>query len=178
MTNHTGGDETGNHRERYVRVMSDGERRRRERPLVPLDRAAVEPAPVRRNGNAPPVVLVVDDEPKTREQLRISLSLEGWTVEEAANAEEAIEQWRLAPPDVVLLDQRLKGTSGLECAARLRGLSSDARIILFSAHLDAWATKEARRLRLLPMDKTEQKRLFELLAVLAEQIKQSTHRVS
>ena len=124
-----------------------------------------------------PVVLVVDDEADVREWLRISLSLEGWAVEEAATGDKAIELWRKIQPDVVLLDQRLRGMSGFECAARLRELSSDTRIIMVSGYLDPEATKEARRLRLLPIEKADHQRLFELLAMLADQVRSAKSTV-
>jgi CheY-like chemotaxis protein len=148
--------------------MAEGGRRRRSAPLSTED-TPKRPAPV--DGEpAPMVVLVVDDEAGIREMLRVNLALEGWTVEEAATGEEAIEQWKKSTPAVVLLDQNLKTMSGLECASRLRILSDDTRIILFSGYLDAEASKEARRLRVLPMPKADQTRLLELLAVLAEQV--------
>jgi CheY-like chemotaxis protein len=148
--------------------MAAGGGRRRKAPLSTGD-APKKAAPA--DGEAP-VVLIVDDEAGVREMLRVNLTLEGWKVEEATTGEEAIEQWKLTTPAVVLLDQNLKTMSGLECASRLRILSDDTRIILFSWYLDAEASKEARRLRVLPMPKADQSRLLELLAVLAEQVGQ------
>lgn len=146
--------------------MAEGAPKRRRGRLTA---AEAKTAAARADGT-PPVVLVVDDEAGMREMLRTSLTLEGWKVEEAATGEDAIEAWKRTTPDVVLLDQNLRTMSGLECASRLRVLSDDTRIILFSGYLDAEASKEARRLRLLPMPKTDQKRLLELLTVLAEQV--------
>jgi CheY-like chemotaxis protein len=147
--------------------MAEGGGQRRRRAPLSTEDAPKKPAPA--DGQAP-VVLVVDDEPSVREMLRVNLTLEGWTVEQAATGEEAIEQWKKTTPAVVLLDQNLKTMSGLECASRLRILSDDTRIILFSGYLDAEASREARRLRVLPMPKADQSRLLELLAVLAEQV--------
>ncbi|MEA3056276.1 MAG: two-component system, OmpR family, response regulator [Actinomycetota bacterium] len=146
--------------------MADGEKKRRRGPLKPSDAKSVL---VRADGT-PPTALVVDDEAGMRDMLRTTLTVEGWTVEEVATGEEAIEAWKRTTPDVVLLDQNLRTMSGLECASRLRVLSDETRIILFSGYLDAEASKEARRLRLLPMPKTDQPRLLELLTVLAEQV--------
>ncbi|MEN3272042.1 MAG: two-component system, OmpR family, response regulator MprA [Actinomycetota bacterium] len=146
--------------------MAEGGRRKRNAPLSTDDTKKAAPA----DGESPLVVLVVDDEAVVREMLRVNLALEGWKVEEAATGEEAIEQWKATMPAVVLLDQNLKTMTGLECASRLRILSDDTRIILFSGYLDAEASKEARRLRVLPMPKADQTRLLELMAVLAEQV--------
>lgn len=142
--------------------VSEGPRRRRLRPLAAVDS---------RVSDIVPVVLVADDDPAVREMLRVSLGLEGWAVEEARSGEEAIEEWVRTAPDLVLLDHRLPGMSGLECAAQLRLHSPDTRIILLSAHLDADAVQEARRLRVLPLPKSDRARLFELLAVLADQVR-------
>jgi CheY-like chemotaxis protein len=138
--------------------------RRRLRPLA----AAEDRLPT-----ITPVVLVVDDDPAIREMLRVSLGLEGWAVEEATSGEEALEEWERTKPDVVVLDHRLPGMSGLECAAKLRAVSPDTRVILVTGHLDAIVTAEARRLRVLPLPKTDRARLFELLAVLADQVRSS-----
>jgi len=115
--------------------------------------------------------MVVDDETVMRESLHRALTLEGWIVVEAASGEAALELVTRIAPDVVLLDQRLLGMSGLECAAKLRELSGDTRIILFSAYLDDATMKEARQLRLLPLDKTDHRRLKDLLTVLANQVR-------
>jgi CheY-like chemotaxis protein len=150
-------------------------RRRRTRQLVATE--AEEAAAAEEQSHPDLVVLVVDDEPDVRETLRLSLSLEGWTVLEASSAEEALEIWNEAAPSVVLLDQNLPGMTGLECAAELRAKSTDARIIMFSGFLDPEASKEARRLRLLPLSKTDRTRLFELLALLADQVKSTPSHV-
>lgn len=110
--------------------------------------------------------------------LRISLSLDGWAVVEATSGEEAIELWRTSQPDIVLLDHQMRGMNGLECAAKLRELADDSKIVLFTAHLDETTTEEARRLRILPMRKEDQKRLHEILTVLAEQLRDAHASVS
>lgn len=117
-----------------------------------------------------PVALIVDDEPDIREMLRVSLELKGWTVIQAATGQEAIDRWLESPPDVVVLDHQMPAMSGLECAAKLRELSPDSRIIMFSAYLNPDATEEARRLRILPLRKTDHERLQDLLDLLAEQL--------
>jgi CheY-like chemotaxis protein len=147
--------------------MAETGRRRRTKPLAPTEA-----------NDQPLVALVVDDDEATRESLRLSLSLDGWTVEEATSGEDAIEAWHRTSPQVILLDQNLPGMTGLECAAKLRELADGARIILFSGYLDAEASREARRLRLLPLAKAERTRLFELMGLLADQVRSAASRVS
>jgi signal transduction histidine kinase/DNA-binding response OmpR family regulator len=66
-------------------------------------------------------VLVVDDDPKTRDMLRRTLQKAGWTVAEAANGSEAIEALERAKPALVLLDLMMPGMDGFEVLERLYG---------------------------------------------------------
>jgi signal transduction histidine kinase/DNA-binding response OmpR family regulator len=72
---------------------------------------------VRGDGKAQ--VLVVDDDPKTREMLRRTLQKAGWTVAEAADGCEAIEALERAKPALVLLDLMMPGMDGFEVLERL-----------------------------------------------------------
>jgi two-component system KDP operon response regulator KdpE len=81
---------------------------------------------------APPVVLVVEDEPPVRRFLRAALEGHGYRLVEAASVREA-EQ--LAPghnPDLFLLDLGLPDGDGIELARRLREWTR-APIIVLSA---------------------------------------------
>ena len=83
--------------------------------------------------------MIVDDDEDMRFLLRavIERANEGLQVAaEAAGADEAFERWRSVRPDVLILDQRMPGTTGLQVAEQI--LREDARqsIILFSAYLD------------------------------------------
>jgi CheY-like chemotaxis protein len=66
-------------------------------------------------------VLVVDDDPKTRDMLRRTLQKAGWTVAEAANGCEALEALERAKPALVLLDLLMPGMDGFEVLERLNG---------------------------------------------------------
>ncbi len=75
-----------------------------------------------------PLVLTVDDDPAMRLMLARSLVRAGFEVAEAAAAEEAIEQIRLQPPDVVLLDVRMPGMDGFDACAAIRELPGCSRL--------------------------------------------------
>jgi CheY-like chemotaxis protein len=60
------------------------------------------------------IVLVVEDDPKFRYMLAIRLISAGYTVYEAANGLEALEQMGKHPIDVVLTDCRMPKMDGLE----------------------------------------------------------------
>jgi CheY-like chemotaxis protein len=73
---------------------------------------------VRADGRAQ--VLVVDDDPKTRDMLRRTLQKAGWTVAEAANGCEAIETLERSKPALILLDLMMPGMDGFEVLERLQ----------------------------------------------------------
>lgn len=65
-------------------------------------------------------VLVVDDEPATREMIHMILDVAGYTVIEADNIHDAHNQILEQKPDAVLLDWMLPGGSGIELLRRLK----------------------------------------------------------
>ena len=88
-------------------------------------------------------VLIVDDQPTFRRQLRRLLDLAGLTVAgEAGDIPEAEAQVRALAPDLAVVDVMLPGINGLEGTVRLKALAPSLRVILISAHGD-----QARLLR-------------------------------
>lgn len=84
-------------------------------------------------------VLIVDDEEDMRALVRnlIEIANHGLSVTgEAANGDEALRRWRDRAPDVVLLDQRMPGLSGLETAELMLREKPQQTVILFTAYLD------------------------------------------
>jgi DNA-binding NtrC family response regulator len=63
-------------------------------------------------------ILVVDDEKNIRRTLRMVLESEGYSVEEAGSAEEALARLGNGGIDAVLLDVKLPGISGIDALAR------------------------------------------------------------
>src|ERR1051326_194675 len=53
---------------------------------------------------AGPIVLIVDDDERLREYVRVNLEMEGYSVREAGNAEEGLTVLEESTPDLVLLD--------------------------------------------------------------------------
>jgi two-component system, OmpR family, KDP operon response regulator KdpE len=76
-------------------------------------------------------ILIVDDEPQIRRVLRTTLSSQGYTVAEAKNGDEALEQIREERPDLILLDVNMPGRSGLEVCHEIRA-TSDIPIIMLT----------------------------------------------
>ena len=82
-------------------------------------------------------ILVVDDQNINRTILTRSLELHGHSVVTAANGQEAIEQYTLESPDIVLLDVIMPVMDGFEAAPRLKALSPTVYLpIIFLTALD------------------------------------------
>ncbi len=77
-------------------------------------------------------VLVVDDEPSYREGLQVALGVEGFTVDVAADGEEALAMFDALEPDIVLLDVMLPRLSGIDVCRRIRA-GADTPVIMVSA---------------------------------------------
>src|SRR6476469_3416128 len=75
-------------------------------------------------------VLWVDDEAELLEPHRMFLRDKGFEVETATNADDAAELVRRRPFDLVLLDEQMPGTRGLESLAELREIDSNLRIVM------------------------------------------------
>ncbi|MCS6938230.1 MAG: response regulator transcription factor [Roseiflexaceae bacterium] len=76
------------------------------------------------------LILVVDDEPRMVNFMRMNLELEGCRVISASNGREALEKVRDEMPDVVLLDIMMPVMDGFETLRRLRQASSVPVLVL------------------------------------------------
>ena len=84
-------------------------------------------------GEAPPRVMVVDDEQSLAEVLASVLRLEGWTAQTANTGASAITVARDFRPEVVVLDVMLPDMSGLEVLSRLRELDPAVCVLFLTA---------------------------------------------
>jgi DNA-binding response OmpR family regulator len=80
-------------------------------------------------------VLIVEDESRLGDILEEYLKREGYRTERAKDGERALELWRAARPDMILLDLMLPVLDGLEVARRVRAESS-VPIIMLTARDD------------------------------------------
>jgi DNA-binding response OmpR family regulator len=77
-------------------------------------------------------ILIIEDEAEIAGYLRRGLTLEGFTIDIAADGQAGLDLARENPPDLVVLDLMLPGIDGLEVARRLRA-ASDVPIIILTA---------------------------------------------
>ena len=86
-----------------------------------------------------PLVLVVDDDPRLREFVRVNLELEGYAVREAGSAEEALEVLEDQAPELVLLDVVMPGIDGWQMLQRMQERHGSIPVIMFSGKVDGEA---------------------------------------
>jgi len=86
-------------------------------------------------------ILVVDDDPSIRAAVSEILEFEGYTVETAANGQEALTLIEQRHPWLVILDMRMPVLDGWDVARALKARGSDLRILVMTAARDArrWA---------------------------------------
>jgi two-component system, sensor histidine kinase and response regulator len=58
----------------------------------------------------------------------------GFAIDNAESGEEALDKIRCRPPDILLLDHKMPGISGLEVLERLAGMKTDMLIIMITAY--------------------------------------------
>jgi len=111
-------------------------------------------------------VLVVDDDNDTRNILRLRLEREfGWHVAEASNGPEAVALIQREPPDIVILDWLMSGSTGIEVLTIVRQHmpTSQLPVIMMSGAEGPAVESEAKALGVVaflhkPIDFEELKR--------------------
>ena len=84
----------------------------------------------------PCAVLVVDDEPLIRTQLRRALEQRGYTIDEASDGRSALARLAARPPDAIILDMSMPDLDGAEVLRRIRATGSAVPVLLSSGHID------------------------------------------
>ena len=85
-----------------------------------------------------PLILIVDDDAGLRGFVRAALEYDGYSVREAASAEEGLEALDEEPPDLILLDVMMPKVDGWEMLRRVQerhGVGS-IPVLMFSGKVD------------------------------------------
>jgi signal transduction histidine kinase len=81
-----------------------------------------------------PCVLLVDDENQFRQVLSKRLSRRGFSIREAADGASALERMNEAACDVVVMDVKMPGMTGIETLAEIRRRHPESEVILLTGH--------------------------------------------
>jgi excisionase family DNA binding protein len=120
-----------------------GHRRYRRSDLDQFLERGGAAAPRRSEGRR--LILIVDDDERLREFVRVNLEMEGYSVREAASAEEGLTALEEEPPDLILLDVMMPQVDGWEMLRRVHERHGVGAIpvIMFSGKVDENALAEA-----------------------------------
>src|SRR5438067_13771915 len=75
-------------------------------------------------------ILIVDDEPRILDSVRMNLELEGYQVYEATNGQEALDEVRRRLPDLMVMDVMMPEMDGFEALRELRKFSQVPVVLL------------------------------------------------
>jgi DNA-binding response OmpR family regulator len=81
-------------------------------------------------------VLVIDDDESLRDTIALMLEQDGFATEQAADGQSGLERAFSLKPDLLLVDLRLPGLSGVEVCKHLRSADVNLPIIVLSAISD------------------------------------------
>ncbi|HXZ30502.1 MAG TPA: HD domain-containing phosphohydrolase [Dehalococcoidia bacterium] len=81
-------------------------------------------------------ILIIDDEPVVRKILNQRLSTNGYHCEEAGNAEEALRRLAHNQTDLIVMDIKMPGKSGVELLPEIRHKYPDIAVIMATAITD------------------------------------------
>ena len=112
--------------------------------------------------------LIVEDNNLFRQTLRESLqaSFPGIAIDEAANGAEALQKVNAFLPDLILMDLRLSGESGLGLTQKIKEMHPDITIFILTSYDTPECREAASRCgadRFIAKDSLNQMRLEELI---------------
>ncbi|MCD6532770.1 MAG: response regulator [Deltaproteobacteria bacterium] len=81
-------------------------------------------------------ILVVDDEENIRWLYKEELEDEGYTITAAASGEEALQIVPELKPDLVVMDIKMPGISGVDTLVKIKEMDKNIPVILCSAYGD------------------------------------------
>lgn len=101
-----------------------------------------------RDARGAPTLLLIEDDPEFVELYRMALEVQGYAIRVAADGATGLEMIRDHRPDLVFLDMRMPGLSGLEVLRRVRADAATARVpaVVLSNYDEPAMMDEARRL--------------------------------
>ena len=91
-------------------------------------------------------ILLVDDSRVTRELIKVYLIAKDVTLQEAVDGQDALDQVRKDPPDLVLADMRMPRLDGAGLCEALRGdpATKGVPVVILTSNNDADTRRRAR----------------------------------
>ena len=90
-------------------------------------------------------ILIVDDEAVVRQLLKQKLSSEGYHCQEAGSADQALEKLRTDTIELVILDAKMPGKSGIELLPEIKEGYPDTAVIMSTVITDTSTTLQCVR---------------------------------
>jgi response regulator RpfG family c-di-GMP phosphodiesterase len=91
-------------------------------------------------------ILIVDDEATIRQLLRQKLTRPGYHCEEACSSEEVLGKFKTYPADLIMLDMKMPGKSGMDLLPELKASYPDTAVIMATAVAEANLAIQCMRL--------------------------------
>ena len=91
-------------------------------------------------------LLIVDDEKGITDALKDFFHSRGFAATAANSGEEAIEAVKALRPDIVFLDIRMKGMSGLEALKKIKEMDKKIKVIMLTVHEEKEIVERAKEL--------------------------------
>lgn len=90
-------------------------------------------------------ILIVDDETSVRRVIQRKLSAEGYHCREAADADQALDELKRQPIELVLLDINMPGKSGLQLMPQIKELYPDTLVTMTTGIVDTYTAVQCIR---------------------------------
>jgi CheY-like chemotaxis protein len=91
-------------------------------------------------------ILIADDSPFIREQLRDLLEQRGAEVYEAKNGEEALQKSQRVQLDLIVLDCQMPVMDGLQAARQLHQTMPEVPLVMFALDSSAYLDEAAKKI--------------------------------
>lgn len=88
-------------------------------------------------------VLIVDDDERLLEMLMTALSIEGYRCETAAEVEKALDLIKNVVFDILIVDIKMPGMTGLELTQKAKKIRPDMAVIVMTAYIEEFSYDSA-----------------------------------
>jgi DNA-binding NtrC family response regulator len=91
-------------------------------------------------------ILVMDDESTVCEACHEALAIEGYMVDTVLSGEEGLQTLQTNTYDIILLDLKMPGMSGLEVLAKVKEIAPKADVVMMTGYATVESAVEAMKL--------------------------------